>query len=151
QLDEWPGFHCSHAHCDEKKLIDVLNYFTPSVVNSYCRTKVKSKEKLHTPPSSIMKVTRLGEFLKKEQEPIQWQVDNLIKKGGMSLIAGKPKTGKTTLCRQLALAIARGESFLGRTTQKGKVIYFAFEEQEQNVQDHFKQMGATGDEEIYIN
>lgn len=63
----------------------------------------------------------------------------------------KPKVGKTTLARNLALAIAQqGGSFLNRSTQHGPVIYLALEEKRSEVKKHFRAMGATGEEEIYI-
>src|SRR5262245_49976577 len=50
---------------------------------------------------------------------------DILPKGGMSLNVAKPKVGKTTFALNLAVAVARGEPFLGRPTAKGKVIYLA--------------------------
>src|SRR5208283_1045413 len=77
-------------------------------------------------------------------------VDNTLPTGGFSVLASKPKTGKSTLARNAALCVARGEPFLGRDTLKGPVIYYALEEKKEEVKKHFRDMGATGEEDIYI-
>jgi RecA-family ATPase len=46
----------------------------------------------------------------------------------MSLLVAKPKVGKTTLAFNLAVAVSRGEEFLGRKTTQGPVVYLALEE-----------------------
>ena len=46
----------------------------------------------------------------------------------MSVFAAKPKVGKSTFARNLAMAVARGNPFLGRNTAKGPVVYLALEE-----------------------
>jgi predicted ATP-dependent serine protease len=66
------------------------------------------------------------------------------------LLVAKPKAGKSTLARNLALAIAQGKDFFFKCTQKGPVIYLALEEKRSEVRKHFQEMGATGEEEIYL-
>ncbi len=97
------------------------------------------------------KLTRLGDLLREPEERTSWLVDEMLPSGGLSLLAGKPKSGKSTLARFLALCVARGERFLERETVRGGVIYLALEEKRQEVRSHFQAMGATGDEEIYIH
>jgi len=70
--------------------------------------------------------------------------------GGFSVLASKPKVGKSTLARNLALCTAKGEFFLNKAVNKGAVIYYALEEKKAEVKRHFRDMGAAGDEEIYI-
>jgi AAA domain len=55
-------------------------------------------------------------------------VEGLLPKVGTSLIAATPKTGKGTLTRQLCVAIANGEPFLGRTTVKGRTLFCSRQE-----------------------
>ena len=66
------------------------------------------------------------------------------------MLVAKPKAGKSTLARNLALAIAQGKKFLDNATQQGTVIYLALEEKRSEVKKHFREMGATGEENIYI-
>jgi AAA domain len=101
-------------------------------------------------PGPTMTLTRLGDLLHEPEEAVDWLADGLLPSGGFSLLAAKPKVGKSTLARCLALAVARGEPFLGRTTSQGPVIYLALEEKRGEVRKHFQAMGASGEEEIYI-
>lgn len=92
--------------------------------------------------------TSLRDLLNEPEEKINWVVDDLLPAGGFSIMVAKPKVGKSTLARQLALSVARGESFLGRKTVKGLVLYISLEEKRGEVKNHFKLMGAIGIEDI---
>lgn len=95
-------------------------------------------------------LTKLCDLLSEPEELVDWLIDGLLPAGGFSVLAGKPKAGKSTLARNLALAVAQGGSLLGRLTQRGPVVYLALEEKRSEVRKHFQAMGATGEEEIYI-
>jgi RecA-family ATPase len=101
--------------------------------------------------ASPLVLTKLGDFLAEPEEAVDWLVDRFLPSGGFSLLAAKPKVGKSTLARCLALAVAHGELFLARATAQGPVIYLALEEKRSEVRKHFQAMGATGEEEIYIH
>jgi RecA-family ATPase len=58
------------------------------------------------------------------------------------LWAAKPKVGKSTIARVLAVQAARGESFLGLSSQKVRVLYLSLEERRADVRDHFRLLGA---------
>lgn len=100
------------------------------------------------PPQFIL--TKLGDLLNEPEDAVQWLVDELLPESGFSLLVAKPKVGKTTLARNLALCVAQGLDFLGCKTQQGPVIYLALEEKRSEVRKHFKDMGALGKEEIYV-
>jgi hypothetical protein len=93
----------------------------------------------------------LREYFDAPDEQQKWTVDGLLPAGGMSLLAGKPKAGKSTLARQLSLSVATGSQFLGRETEQGEVLYLALEEKRQEVKEHFRDLGASGDEPIRIH
>ncbi len=90
----------------------------------------------------------MGELLTMNHEGVTWVVDDMLSTGGCSLLVAKPKAGKSTLARCLALAIARGDPWLGRTVQQGAVLYVALEEQAGAVAEHFRTMGAGEDDPI---
>ena len=56
--------------------------------------------------------------------------------------------GKSTLARNLAVAVSKGADFFGHTTAKGKVIYLCLEEKRAEIARHFRQMKASGSEII---
>jgi 5S rRNA maturation endonuclease (ribonuclease M5) len=102
-------------------------------------------------PMSGFTLTRLGDLMREPEEQVSWLLEGVLPAGGLGLLAAKPKTGKSTLARCLALAVARGESFLNRPTLQGAVIYLALEEKRSEVRGHFRAMGASGEEEILIH
>jgi hypothetical protein len=121
------------------------------------RTVKSIIEKHHrgAPPQSLSKkaemvLTPLGDLLLEPDETVSWVVDGLLPSGGFSIMAAKPKVGKSTLARDLCLSIASGKPFLERSVTQGPVIYLALEEKRGEVRRHFKDMGATGDEPIFI-
>jgi hypothetical protein len=71
--------------------------------------------------------------------------------GTVSAVVAKPKVGKSTFARNLCLAIARGEAFLGLKTQQGSCVYLALEEREEDIRNDFRAMGATGTESILVH
>lgn len=95
-------------------------------------------------------LTRLADLLNEPDEEMSWVVDRMLPSGGLSMLAAKPKAGKSTLARNLALSIARGEPFLGRESSPGLVLYFGLEEKRGEVSSHFRRMGAD-EEEILVH
>ncbi|MFN8220330.1 MAG: AAA family ATPase [Fimbriimonadales bacterium] len=93
----------------------------------------------------------IGDMLEKEPEETSWLVDGLLIAGGTSLVAAKPKVGKSTLLRWLAFCVARGIPFLGNPTRQGTVIYLAIEEKEAQIIELFRAMGASKDDPIQIH
>jgi hypothetical protein len=83
-------------------------------------------------------------------EETSYCVEGMLPTSGLSILAGKPKGGKTTLVRQLGVAVAQNEPFLGRQTQQGRVLYFALEEKQAEVTAHFRQLGLTESDPVLI-
>lgn len=104
--------------------------------------------KKNTP--SLLSFTRLHDLLREEEENVSWVLDGMLPTGGFSLLAGRPKGGKTTLARNLAISVAQGKDFLSRSVQKGTVLYLALEEKRSEVKKHFRDMGASGDEDVRV-
>jgi hypothetical protein len=94
--------------------------------------------------------TPLGELLAEPEEEHAWLVDGRLPSGGLSLLAGKPKAGKSTAARCLALAVARGEPWLGFSTTQGEVLYLALEEKRAEVRRHFAAMGAGDNDPVLV-
>jgi len=123
-----------------------------SVFNSIAQRQSSDKETLLHPNSGATQCnfTSLEDLLNEPDEEIDWIAEGLLPSGGFSLMVAKPKVGKSTLARQLALSVIRGEPFLGRQTTKGAVLYVALEEKRGEVRKHFRLMGATGTKELGV-
>ena len=102
-------------------------------------------------PQSGFDLTSLRDLMREPEEHISWLLADKLPAGGLSVLSAKPKVGKSTFARCLALAVATGDPFLDCPTTKGPVIYLALEEKRGEVRRHFADLGATGEEEIYIH
>lgn len=98
-----------------------------------------------------LELTRLGELLSEPIPDRQWVVDGLLLNGGFSLLCGKPKSGKSSLSRCLALSVARGQPFLDRKVEHGPVLLLALEDHRTMLQEAFRKLGSNGDEQILIH
>src|SRR3989304_4616208 len=113
------------------------------------RISGKDAEKVPLKIAGI-KLTKLSDLFQEPEETTTWLVDGLLPSGGFSVMVAKPKVGKSTNARTLALHIANGKSFLGRAVVTGAVIYLALEDKRAEIKKHFQDMGANGNEEIHI-
>jgi hypothetical protein len=96
-------------------------------------------------------LTVLGDLMKEPDEAVSWLLDGILPIGGLSLLAAKPKVGKSTLARCLALAVSRGNEFLSRVVAQGPVVYLALEEKRSEVRKHFADLGAEGVEAVHVH
>lgn len=97
-----------------------------------------------------LEMIRLGTLMEMPDEAPLWVVDGLFPEGGLVGVNGPPKGGKSTALRHGMLCVARGLPWLCRRTMKGACVYLALEEKLSEVRRHFKGLGATGDDDIYI-
>ena len=68
-----------------------------------------------------------------EFPPINWVVPGVLPEG-LTILAGKPKLGKSWLALDMALAVARGGSVLGRECDLGPALYLALEDNQRRLQ-----------------
>ena len=54
-------------------------------------------------------------------------VDGILPEGSLVLLSARPKAGKTNLALQMATAIAGGKLFLGKRTERRKVLFISLE------------------------
>jgi hypothetical protein len=73
------------------------------------------------------------EFVANKPQDRVWIWDRYIPEGGLTILCGAPKAGKSTLSYHLAKAIALGQPFLGFATKQSKVLIMALEEHEADV------------------
>ena len=94
-------------------------------------------------------VPTMREYLDMDLTPPEFLVEGLFTAAGVNAIGAKPDTGKSTIERTLATAVARGEPFLGRPTKQGPVFLGQFEEDAAFARDFLLKLGATADDPIY--
>jgi hypothetical protein len=72
----------------------------------------------------------------------KWAVEGILP-DGLSLLAGKPKLGKSWLALNLALAVATGGVALGSiTVERGDVLYLALEDTKRRLKDRIAKLAA---------
>jgi hypothetical protein len=101
--------------------------------------------------SKEMAFTALDDLLAEPDENVSWVLDGILPSGGPSVIAGKPKAGKSVWTRNLIHCVVMGLPFLGRSVEQGPVLYCAFEEKRGEVRKHFRLMGTKGPLYLFIN
>jgi hypothetical protein len=81
-----------------------------------------------------------------------WIVELLLRtnRQRISLLCGSPHAGKSTVARQLAIAVAQGKPFLGRETMRSKVAYWQSEETTEDAAEDFEKSGMTQDDPVVI-
>ena len=94
----------------------------------------------------------VSEFLDRgeEDEAVDWILDQYLPAGGLALLAGKPKEGKTTLTYELAVRVAQGFPFLNRSTSGGGVLILAMEEHARDVRIRLRHLGANGLPSLFV-
>jgi len=111
------------------------------------RSAVKSNPK----PTPGLELTSIGDLLAEPDEAVEYIVEGLIAKASVNVLSSKPKVGKSTLARALALAVARGDDFLGRRCPEiGTVWYLALEGSRGDIRKAFRKLGATADDPIRL-
>jgi len=114
-----------------------------------------SQDNKHIPRQNLRQTSSfdfrpVGEILD-SKDTLEWVVQGMLVKGGLSLIAGVAKSGKSTLAKQLSKEISRGGSFLGRKVRKGKVLYLAMEEQKEMMKEEITKMGVANHDNILFH
>lgn len=94
---------------------------------------------------------RAADLLAEPLQPPEWVLEDFLALGSLALLASKPKEGKSTLTYELAVKVAQGLPFLGRTTRKGNVLILAVEEHRRDVTMRLHGLGAAGIEGLFLS
>ena len=100
-------------------------------------------EKIHEAAKRIElpKLTTSLDLSKMEFPEPEWIVEGIIPEDGMTILAGKPKIGKSWLVLQLAGAVSCGGVMLGNIKVKKRgVLYLALEDNERRLQDRMEKL-----------
>jgi AAA domain/FaeA-like protein len=75
--------------------------------------------------------------------PLKWIIPRYIPEG-VTLLAGKPKVGKSWLMLTTAMAVARGEVVLGEKCERRNVLYCALEDNERRMHERTSRLIDPG-------
>ena len=96
-------------------------------------------------PLGMLKLTQVGDLMLEPDEDVPWLVEERIAKSTVCALAGPPKSGKSSLLRQMALAVASGTEWLGNVCNKHPVVFLSVEDNRRQAKTHFRAMQAAGD------
>ena len=96
-----------------------------------------------TPQTSRVPRFRSIEELADDQESVSWLVEGVVAPGYVTLFAGKPKGGKSTLLFALLAALARGRAFVGLRTLTASAVYLS-EEAPKTIRQKVRRFGLEG-------
>src|SRR5262249_54866428 len=94
----------------------------------------------------------VGDFLDLggEEEAVDWVLEDYLPAGGVVLLAGKPKEGKTTLTYELAVHVGQGGTFLDRQSQGAGVLVLAVEEHPRDVRLRLRELATDSLSNLFI-
>lgn len=92
------------------------------------------------PAASAPAFQTLDSFMRTDTPTRPPVVRELIERGELISAASKPKVGKTLMLCNMALAVACGTDWLGRSTAKGKVFMFQLEDSTRTLKRRFASM-----------
>lgn len=93
-------------------------------------------------PQSLTTTTAAA-LMSTEFPPVAWVIDRYLPEG-LTILAGKPKLGKSWMALDWALAVAGNGQALGRPVQHGDVLYAALEDNFRRLQARVKRMMPFG-------
>ena len=84
-----------------------------------------------------------GSLFTREYPSAPWLIDGLITRGGIAMLAAEPKSGKTWLAVEVAVAVASGTKVCGEFfAQRGRVAYFFAEDLAVQVRNRVRALAA---------
>jgi phage/plasmid primase-like uncharacterized protein len=99
----------------------------------------------------LLKRVRRGnamDLMKTEIPPVKWAVEGFIP-AGCSILSGAPKTGKSILALDLALAVSLGGMAFGKIeVERGDVLYLALEDTWIRLQERIRDFGVSDDADL---
>lgn len=92
------------------------------------------------PAPTVPRWTSAADLCAREFPPVQFIVQDYIAEG-LTLLAGKPKVGKSWLAMEIGLAVATGTVCLGNVKcEQGDVLYLALEDNERRLDSRIKKV-----------
>jgi hypothetical protein len=103
-----------------------------------------NKDGAPLPPDAAASVVTLAELLLNPDalRPPPAQAPRITWRERLSVLAGHPKEGKSTLATAAAAAITRGRRFLDGTAELGTVLWFSLEESAFDIAERFRRFHA---------
>src|SRR5262249_46932510 len=116
---------------------EIWNGFLPTLGTASANADVQD-----TGRTSNLVPTSAATILATEYPPLRFLVPGLIV-DGLTLLAGRPKVGKSWLALDLSVAIAQGGQFLGREAVQAGVLYLGLEDSPGRIKKRLSDLRLT--------
>ena len=114
---------------------DITEYFNKTNEKFLNENKFIEWEKLEKEKKSKLKLISAREIQKMVLPPILFIIKDLLPEG-LTILAGRPKAGKSFLAQNISLSIADGKKVMGFfDAEKCSVLYIALEDNTRRIQD----------------
>jgi len=144
------SYQCFHKSCKDKTWKDARKKIsgdaplTPFMKNAPIPPSSSDIDSLlndlETPVTKKNTTQSAKELLAKEFKPVNWISKDFIPPG-LTLLAGKPKIGKSILALNLAINIAQNTPIFDQySVHEGAVLYLALEDSERRIRDRLNKM-----------
>jgi hypothetical protein len=108
-------------------------------------TKQKRSQGPQGEPVLSIKTVTARELGNKDFPPRCWAVPDLIT-DGITILAGKPKAGKSWLALDIGVAVATAGMALGKIqVEQGEVLYLALEDSERRLKERLEKIVGSGE------
>ena len=82
-------------------------------------------------------------------EPHPMIVEDIIP-GGLTVLAGTPKIGKSWMALDLAISVAEGIPFLGKSVHKTGVLYYCLEDTYMRIRNRMHELADEPPDDLYF-
>ena len=96
-------------------------------------------ERPGTPTATKLGAITAAALMGQVFEPVSWVVDGIIP-AGLTILAGKPKLGKSWLMLDVSVATASGGEVLNRRCDAGDVLYCALEDNHRRLKERMSRL-----------
>jgi predicted ATP-dependent serine protease len=143
-VDGVPGFRCWHNSCSGKGIKALWELLGENAKPERSAQHEAQPEPEHaTSVGSVTPTWFSAEALIAQKfAPVKWAVTGVLPEGA-SLLAGKPKMGKSWLGMGLAVNVASGAKAFGSAdVERGNVLYLALEDNKRRLKERLQKMLA---------
>ena len=102
-------------------------------MDSKSTSEEKSQELLQPQSQQEPFTFQLSRPFSRVKSTTKFVVDGMLREGGFLSLCAKPKTGKSSLTRHLAVCCAKGKPFLGRDVVRGETLLISIEDSLEHV------------------
>lgn len=91
-----------------------------------------------------------ADLLSLDPHKVEWLIGGRLPRVGTSILVGEIGVGKSSLARELALCVGRGEPWLDFTVERGPVLFVNLEGELESLRREFLAIGLTPKDQIYF-